>query len=289
VLHRANTRPVQRERYQTYDSVTLTASNLIDAISRRNRRIEATQSALILSGLRGQSAQSLHLPNTVTHTSRHRPSPRTRMRGYRAPRKGVSMLAATGAFMLIALFAIAPPSPPTSAEVMEAALSVHAQSLTVSARAATESVSRDGYSLTSGPASLATSGTNYDWAALVLVSGGWPTTAANVTVFVRWMRQENGADNWWNRNNPMNNGYGSGGGGGTGSYANLIVAAQKAAENLQRNPSFSAIVAALASSAPAEVTEQAIWASPWASGHYGNGSRWHRSPVAVVKAPASAW
>lgn len=191
--------------------------------------------------------------------------------------------------MLISLFAVAPPSPPTEAELLEAKLAVNAQTLTVSAHADDDQVSRDAYSMTAGPAGLAASGTNYDWAALVLVSGRWPTTQANITVFVRWMRQENGADNWWNRNNPMNNGYGSGGGGGTGSYPNLIVAAEKAAENLKRNPGFSSIVAALASSAPTEVTEQAIWDSPWASGHYGNGSRWHRSPVPVVKAPTNAW
>ncbi|MEO7122891.1 MAG: hypothetical protein ABI400_07190, partial [Lacisediminihabitans sp.] len=173
--------------------------------------------------------------------------------------------------------------------LMQVALSIKAQSLTVSSHAAGVRIHRDGYSMAAGPASLAASGTNYAWAALVLVDGSWPVTDANITVFVRWMRQENGANNWWNRNNPMNNGYGSGGGGGTGSYQNLVVAAQKAAENLQRNPSFSAIVAALASSAPTEVTEQAIWASPWASSHYGNGSRWHRTPVDVVKAPDSAW
>lgn len=195
----------------------------------------------------------------------------------------------SGAFLLIVMFAVAPPAPPTQDELLQAALAAHAQTLTVSKQVATEQVRRDHFSMTAGPASLAANGTNYDWAALVLVSGGWPVSEANVTVFVRWMRQENGANNWWNRNNPMNNGYGSGGGGGTGSYANLIIAAQKAAENLQRNPGFSAIVAALAASAPAEVTEQAIWASPWASGHYGNGSRWHRNPVPIVKAPASAW
>jgi hypothetical protein len=204
-------------------------------------------------------------------------------------RRRIAVLAASGAFMLVSLFAIAPPGPPTAAELLQAELTAHAQSLTVSGHAAVTRVKRDGYSLTAGPATLAASGTNYDWAKLVLISGHWPTSEANVTVFVRWMRQENGPNNWWNRNNPMNNGYGSGGGGGTGSYANLTIAAQKAAENLQRNPSFSGIVAALAASAPMEVTEQAIWASPWASSHYGNGSRWHRSPVPSVKAPASAW
>jgi hypothetical protein len=37
------------------------------------------------------------------------------------------------------------------------------------------------------------------------------------------------------------------------------------------------------------VIEAAIWASPWASGHYANGAHWHYSPVEVVKAPAEAW
>ena len=124
---------------------------------------------------------------------------------------------------------------------------------------------------------------------MVLLSGGWPQSEANVTVMVRWMRQENGTDSWWNRNNPMNNGYGSGGGGGLGSYDNLVTAAQKAAENLHHNPSFSTIVGAFAVSAPTNITEQAIWASPWASSHYGNGSSWHTSAVPEVKAPTSAW
>ena len=211
------------------------------------------------------------------------------MRGKRAHRKHLATLALIGAFMLVTLFAVAPPAPPSTTELLESALTGHAQTFTVSARAVVDQVRRDQYSLTAGPASLAAGGTNYDWAALVLVDGGWPVTETNVTVFVRWMRQENGPNNWWNRNNPMNNGYGSGGGGGTGSYQNLTIAALKAAENLKHNPAFSAIVAALASSAPATTIEQAIWASPWASSHYGNGSSWHRSPVPAVKAPTSAW
>lgn len=198
-------------------------------------------------------------------------------------------LAAAAAFCLMAILAVAPPTPTDGAELPSASNSANTQTITVSAEAAAIQVKRDVYLSTPGYKTLAKNGTNYDWATLVLVSGGWPVTEASVTVMVRWMRQENGANNWWNRNNPMNNGYGSGGGGGTGSYANLVIAAQKAAENLQRNPGFNAIEAAFASGAPSEVIEQAIWASPWASGHYGNGSRWHYTPVPVVKAPVSAW
>jgi hypothetical protein len=209
----------------------------------------------------------------------------------RAPRrtsKRLSIGAAMAAFALTAIF-IAPPAPPSAAEQLQAYVTAHAQSLAVEPNVAATDVARDAYAATAGIDSLVASGTNYDWAKLVLMSGGWPMSNPNVTVLVRWMRQENGPTSWWNRNNPLNNGLGSGGGGGTGSYPNLMVAAQKAAENLHRNPSFGTIAASLAASAPTDITEQAIWASPWASSHYGNGSRWHYSPVPVVKAPGSAW
>jgi hypothetical protein len=134
---------------------------------------------------------------------------------------------------------------------------------------------------------LASNGTNEDWAKLVLMFGGWPQTDANVTVMLRWMRQENGPPDWWNRNNPLNNGYGSGGGAGLGSYPDLVTAAQYAAANLQRG--YPDIVAGLAAGTSADVTAQAIWASPWASSHYGNGSHWSTTPVEIVQAPASAW
>lgn len=172
---------------------------------------------------------------------------------------------------------------------MDARLASISQVLSVSDVAPVTVVPRGDYSATPGIATLVAGGTNYDWAKLVLLSGGWPMTDENVTVLLRWMRQENGADNWWNRNNPLNNGYGSGGGGGTGRYANLVIAAQKCAEGLGRHPGYREIVAALAASAPTEVTEAAIWASPWASGHYANGGHWHYSEVAMVTAPPGAW
>lgn len=203
-------------------------------------------------------------------------------------RKRLAVLSAIAAFCLPMAFALAPPTL-ADVEPQAASATPPAQSLRVSAEAAAVQVKRDVYLTTPGYRTLAKNGTNYDWATLVLVSGGWPVTEASVTVMVRWMRQENGANNWWNRNNPMNNGYGSGGGGGLGSYPNLVVAAQKAAENLQKHPAYNAIEAAFASGARSEVIEQAIWASPWASSHYGNGSRWHYTPVPVVKAPVSAW
>jgi hypothetical protein len=173
--------------------------------------------------------------------------------------------------------------------MMDAHLSSLSQSLSVSNSVAELTISRASYSATPGIATLVAGGTNYDWAKLVLLSGGWPMSDENVTVIVRWMRQENGADNWWNRNNPLNNGWGSGGGSGTGHYASLVIAAQKAAEALGRNGGYSGILAALSTSAPTQVTEHAIWASPWASGHYANGGHWHYTEVPVVTAPAGAW
>lgn len=161
------------------------------------------------------------------------------------------------------------------------------QRLAVDATIAAPVVSRDGLAATDGVTTLANNGTNRDWAKLVLLFGGWPQTDANVTVLLRWMRQENGPPDWWNRNNPLNNGYGSGGGAGLGSYPDLVTAAKYCAENLQRG--YPGIVAGLTASADPNVTAEAIWASPWASSHYGNGTHWSTTPVEIVQAPASAW
>jgi hypothetical protein len=179
--------------------------------------------------------------------------------------------------------------PPTDAEVLAAYIDDKSQTLQVSAQTTPVGVLRDSFSASPGIATLAAGGTNHDWAKMVLLMAGWPMTESNVTVFTRWMRQENGPDDWWNRNNPLNNGWGSGGGGGLGSYDTLITAAQNAAEALNQNAGYSEIAAAFASSAPTEVIEAAIWASPWASGHYANGGHWSYVPVPVVAAPADAW
>jgi hypothetical protein len=178
---------------------------------------------------------------------------------------------------------------PSEADILRSYILENAQSLSSPHSVVTAAVSRESYSATPGVETLVASGTNHDWAKMVLLFGEWPMTEANVTVITRWMRQENGYDNWWNRNNPLNNGYGSGGGGGTGSYDSLVIAAQKAAENLGRHSGYVAIRAALAASSPTDVTERAIWASPWASGHYDNGGHWSSRPVPVVKAPVDAW
>src|SRR5690554_6351114 len=111
-------------------------------------------------------------------------------------------------------------------------------------------VARDSFHVTPGRATFINGGTNHDWAKLVLLNGGWPVTDNNVTVITRWMRQENYIDSWWNRNNPLNNGWGSGGGGGLGSYPSLVVAAENAAKALNTHPGYASIRSAFASSAP---------------------------------------
>lgn len=147
----------------------------------------------------------------------------------------------------------------------------------------------------SGPAQAATAvpqataeRTNFDWARLMLRDGGWPTSNNNVTVVTRWMDSEEPASDWYDRNNPLNNGLGSGGGAGLGAYKNLVIAAHYAAENL-KGSSYRAVAADFTSSASIATTERAIWDSPWASSHYGYGKLWHSGSVPTVAAPASRW
>ena len=197
--------------------------------------------------------------------------------------------AGVAAVSLVALTVVAPPAPPTRGEQADAFLLKNAQSVAVPEGLAGSVVSRDAFSATAGYKSLSAGGTNHDWAKLVLLYAKFPLSESNVTVFTRWMRQENGTDNWWNRNNPLNNGWGSGGGSGLGSYANLDIAAQNAAKALHGNPGYAAIVAGFESSAPTDVIERAIWASPWATSHYANGAHWSSREVPVVKSPDGTW
>lgn len=130
--------------------------------------------------------------------------------------------------------------------------------------------------------------TNADWAALVLQDASLPVTKNNITVMLQWMDSENSPQDWWLRNNPLNNGLGSGGGAGFGSYGNLNTAASYVAQQLARSL-FSGIRSALAADSDPSVTAAAIEASAWAGSHYGYGSLWHAVDVQIVEAPASDW
>ncbi|MFT4124204.1 MAG: hypothetical protein QM635_10265 [Microbacteriaceae bacterium] len=195
---------------------------------------------------------------------------------------------AVAVMALVASVAIAPIAQADAQSLPQSVVQLEGQSLTVSSDVDSPATDRDDATATPGVDTLVASGTNADWASLVLLDGGWPTTESNITAILRWMRQENGTDNWWNRNNPLNNGYGSGGGGGTGTYENLQVAAQKAAENLQRDI-FSGIAEQLAYGRSADKVAAAIWASAWSTSHYANGTHWSTAAVPIVTAPASAW
>jgi hypothetical protein len=194
------------------------------------------------------------------------------------------------ALALVAGLSIAPTDPAQATSATAPVLAPAkrpAQVLVVDEDVVAPVITRDAVSATDGVQTLSNNATNADWAKLVLMDGGWPQTEANVTVLLRWMRQENGPPDWWNRNNPLNNGYGSGGGAGLGSYPDLQAAASYAAANLTRG--YAGIVAGLAAGDSADATARAIWASPWATSHYANGAHWSTAPVPIVKAPASAW
>jgi len=244
------------------------------------------------------------------------PRPRDRVRGRRRhphhlKRWEVALggTVGVGALALAAAIFGTQLAAPTSAQRLTDYISAHAQKLDVASNAApaplvspdpTSSgaaaittadgttpdpdLTRDGYGATPGLHTLSTSGTNYDWAKIVLLDGGWPQTEANVTVITRWMRQENGVDDWWNRNNPLNMGNG-----GFASFPSLLASAQGVANLIHSNPGMTGIAAALAAGDDAARTESAIWNSNWAGGHYAYGAHWHYTPVEQVKAPASAW
>ncbi|WBU37057.1 hypothetical protein [Homoserinibacter sp. YIM 151385] len=230
-------------------------------------------------------------------TNRTQPSARRRTQTPIRRRPGVRMgrvpLARTrigaglAAFALVGSVAVAAPGVALPAFEEEAV--IDAQSFQVSDAVASARVApRDEVGTAPGYEALIAGGTNEDWAKLVMLYGGWPMTQSNVTVMMRWMRQENYEKNWWQRNNPLNNGFGSGGGSGLGSYDDLNIAAEMAADNLNSGR-YPEIAAGFAASAPTEQIERAIWASPWASSHYQNGAHWHYHDYDVVRAPADAW
>ena len=200
-------------------------------------------------------------------------------------------LASSVAVLALGLtFALAPqPEAVTAPTAATDTLTGDTQTVSVASDVAAPAVSHESYATTTGPETLIASGTNEDWAKLVLIDGDFPVTEANITVMLRWMRQENGADNWWNRNNPLNNGYGSGGGSGLGSYDSLVSAADYCAGGLRKYSFYDGIEAALDAGDDADATARAIWASPWASSHYGNGTHWSTRPAEIVEAPADAW
>jgi hypothetical protein len=234
-------------------------------------------------------------PSRVRGERRHHARADRDARPRLARRRGIVALVSLAAVAgMLATVALAPLPRPSIALAGTGSTSLSpfhgdVQEYAVPGDLAAAGVSRESYAAATGPDTLVASGTNYDWAKLVLVFGDWPVTDENVRFMVEWMREENGPDNWWNRNNPLNNGYGSGGGSGLGSYASLVDAARYAASNLHKRTFYADIVASLEAGTSADATARAVWASPWAESHYGFGTWWSTSRVPVVPAPASAW
>lgn len=200
------------------------------------------------------------------------------------------MLATGGAALLLLVTAVVPYRDGDAALAFGGA-AIDDQSVQLAAAIDPVVPERDGYAAEVSPervkAALVADRTNYAWAKLVLWYGGWPITDESVTTIVRWMRQENYVDNWWLRNNPLNNGW------GVGTYLNaapsLDAAAQYAADAIHTLGGYSGILAAFASAAPSDQSASAIWYSSWATGHYDYGGHWSTAPVPAVVAPDDAW
>lgn len=217
-------------------------------------------------------------------------SPTNRTRPARRPGRPnpLAALATGGVAMLVLAGAVAP-----SQELLWSAApaALPDQSVDVVAAVQPALAERDGFAAEISPerqkAALVADHTNYSWAKLVLWYGGWPITDESVTTIVRWMRQENYVDNWWLRNNPLNNGW------GVGHFLNpapsLDAAAEYAADAIHTLAGYAGIKAAFESAAGSAESAYAIWHSSWATGHYAYGAHWSTAPVPVVVAPADAW
>lgn len=226
----------------------------------------------------------------MLHTLRHFHASRAPHRPRRpASRWHLAITATAGVLALGLIVALAPPTPPSDAELVAAYNARWGQTMQVPAHVEEIEVVRDSYEATPGIETLKAGGTNHDWARMVLLFAEWPMTDDSVTVITRWMRQENYVDDWWLRNNPLNNGWGAEGGTFLGGNPDLVDAARDVADALTTNPGYSGIAAAFRRGAPSSEIERAIWASPWATGHYNDGAHWHYNAVPEVTAPASAW
>ena len=199
-----------------------------------------------------------------------------------------AVLATTGAALLVLIGAVVPYR---DASAAAGRYVLDDQDLQLASSVEPAITEHDGYAAEVSPerikAALVAEHTNYSWAKLVLWYGGWPITDDSVTTIVRWMRQENGVDDWWNRNNPLNNGW------GVGTYMNaaesLDASAAYAADAIHSLPGYAGILEAFANAVPSDQSATAIWYSSWASGHYDYGGHWSTAPVPVVEAPADAW
>ena len=121
--------------------------------------------------------------------------------------------------------------------------------------------------------------TTTTWATALLILLKAPVTKNNVSNIQRWIASENSASSWLHTNNPLNTTYGRTGT-GIPAYATVITGLIATADTInQGNGAFAGIAHALRTNAPTPVFKAAVVTSPWAAGHYGNGSNFASTPL----------
>lgn len=120
------------------------------------------------------------------------------------------------------------------------------------------------------------------WAQDLISAAGLPNTAANRQFIYDWEVSEGGGGQY----NPLNQGpvpgqpqlttSGQQFGGGAANYASWQAGIQGSVDFLNM-PAYSSVLAALKQGNNYAQAESALWASPWASSHYGYGSLWSTS------------
>lgn len=126
------------------------------------------------------------------------------------------------------------------------------------------------------------------WAVNLLLAIGAPTSLGNITFVYQWEKSEGGGGMY----NPLNQGpvpgdsnlttTGSQYGGGAADYASWEDGLAGAVAYLDM-PNFASVKQALVNN-DYMAARQALWASPWAASHYGNGANWS-SEAAPLSAP----
>lgn len=122
-----------------------------------------------------------------------------------------------------------------------------------------------------------------DWAVALLEEVGAPVTPGNTQFVYDWEESEGGGGEY----NPLNQGpvpgqpqlttSGSQYGGGAANYASWQAGLQGASDYLSM-PDYAGVLAALKANNPTGAA-QALWASPWAASHYGDGADWSTQPL----------
>jgi hypothetical protein len=132
-------------------------------------------------------------------------------------------------------------------------------------------------------------GAAYTWALRLLQALNAPVNTSNLTFIYQWEQSEGGGGEY----NPLNQGdvpgdssltsTGSQYGGGAANYVSWEAGIQGAVDYLHMSNYKSVLSALMAGNGTAAAS--ALWASPWASSHYGYGSNWSNDALPTQQAP----